>query len=365
MHHFIFANKDTTLYSDDIDQNTGKDEILEIIKQPFSASYTGVVSGTLLSRALVNFDITAISKSIVSGEISSDARFYLNMYVCSAEGQPETTSLYIYPASQSWIQGVGKRYDSIPRHDGASWQYNDGEILSTWDTLGSNPMSGSDHEAVVQLWSDENTFQTSGHYTYELADLRADVTEIVYQWLSGSFVNNGFLVKRTGSQEEDGRKYGIIRFYSTDTHTVYNPKLEVAWDDSTFATGSLTGSDATDLFVYIKQMQQTYNNRDIIRLKVGSRTKYPAKSYVTSNAYNVDWYLPTSSYYSIIDSQTEETLIPFDTGSTKLSCNSNGNYFDLKLNGLHPERYYRVKIKVVSGSFQQVFEIPQSFKVVR
>lgn len=364
MHHFIFANKDATIYTDDIDQNTGKDEILEIIKNPYSASYSGVVSGTLLSRALINFDITAVSKSIVSGEIARDARFYLNMYVCSAEGQPETTSLYIYPVSSSWVQGVGKRYDSVPRHNGVSWIYRDGEIPTSWIESGSDYISGS-NEVLAKLWSDENEFQNSGHYTYELADLRADVTSIVYQWLSGSFANNGFLVKRTGSEEADTKSYGIIRFYSTDTHTIYNPKLEVAWNDFTFATGTLTASDNTDLFVYIKQMQASYNNRDTIRLKVGSRTKYPAKSYVTSNAYNVDWYLPTSSYYSIVDSQTEETIIPFDTGSTKLSCNVNGNYFDLKLNGLHPERYYRVKIKVVSGSFQQVFEIPQSFKVVR
>jgi len=363
MHHFIFANKDATLYSDNIDQNTGKDEILEIIKNPYSASYTGVVSGTLLSRALINFDISEISRSIVSGEIPADVRFYLNMYVCSAEGQPETTSLYVYPVSSSWIQGVGKRYDSVTRQNGASWLYRDGETLLQWANTGSDFLITN--ESIAKLWSDENQFQNSGHYTYELADLRADITSIVVGWLSGSYPNNGLLLKRTGSEEENTTSYGIIRFYSTDTHTIYNPKLEAAWNDSVFASGTLTASDATDLFVYIKQMQTTYNNRDIIRLKVGSRTKYPAKSYVTSNAYNVDWYLPTSSYYSIVDSQTEETIIPFDTGSTKLSCNANGNYFDLKLNGLHPERYYRVKIKVVSGSFQQVFEIPQSFKIVR
>jgi hypothetical protein len=362
MHQFIFANKDTTLYSDNIDQNTGKDEILEIIKGPYSASYYGVVSGSIISRALINFDISAVSRSIVAGDISANARFYLNMYVCSAEGQPETTSLYIYPVNSSWIQGAGKRYDSITRTKGASWQYRDGETSLAWSSTGSDFINS---ESFAQLWSDENQFQNSGHYTYELADLRADVTPIVRLWLSGS-ANNGFIVKRTGSEEEDTKNYGIIRFYSTDTHTVYNPKLEVAWDDSSFVTGStMTASDATDLFVFIKQIQTTYNNRDKARFKVGSRTKYPAKSYVTSNPYSVNWYLPTSSYYSIVDSQTEETIIPFDTGSTKLSLNSNGNYFDFYMNSLHPERYYRIKIKVVSGSFQQVFEIPQSFKVVR
>jgi len=370
VHKFIFANKDTTLYSDKQNQNTGLDEILEIVKGEVSASYSGVVSGAFSSRALVNFDITAISKSIVAGDISADARFYLNMYVCSANGQPQTTSLYVYPMSSSWVQGVGKRFDDVTRINGASWLYRDGETLTGWSTSGSDFVSQDEHsgsnEVSVQLWSDENTFQTSGHYTYELVDMRADVTQIVTQWLSGSYANNGFIVKRTGSEEEDAVNYGTIKFYSTDTHTIYNPKLEVAWDDSIFATSSIaTASDATDLFVFVKTMQQVYNNRDKVRLKVGSRTKYPAKSYVTTNPYNVSWYLPTSSYYSILDSQMEETIIPFDTGSTKLSADSNGNYFDLEMNSFHPSRYYRVRIKVVSGTFQQIFDIPTSFKVVR
>jgi len=362
MHYFIFSNKDATLYSDYQSQNTGKDEILEIYKIPYSASYSGIVSGTLLSRALVSFDLTKVSQSIVNGTIGTDARFYLNLYVCQASHQPETTSLYIYPISQSWRQGIGKRFDSIIREGGVSWIYRDYDANLQWASTGSAFIN---NEVIAQLWDDENQFQNSGHYTYELSDLRADVTSIVKEWLSGSYANNGFLIKRTGSQEEDSTDYGLLQFYSTDTHTIYNPKLEVAWDDSTFATGSLTQSTVSDLFVYVKQLQATYNNRDKSRFRIGSRPKYPTKSYVLANPYNVDWYLPSSSYYSIVDSQTEETFIPFDTSSTKLSCDSNGNYFDLWMNGFHPERYYRIKIKVVSGSFEQVFEMPTSFRVSR
>jgi len=56
-----------------------------------------------------------------------------------------------------------------------------------------------------------------------------------------------------------------------------------------------------------------------------------------------------STYYSIRDAVTEDIIIPFDTYS-KVSCDSTGNYFTLWANGLQPERYYRVIIKVVTDA---------------
>ena len=38
-------------------------------------------------------------------------------------------------------------------------------------------------------------------------------------------------------------------------------------------------------------------------------------------------------------------VIPFDTEYTKVSCDSDGSYFDVWMSGLQPERYYRVLVK--------------------
>ena len=58
MHIFVVPSKDTTIYSDKPTQNTGKDEILEIIKKPITAasrslspSSVSYVSSSILSRA--------------------------------------------------------------------------------------------------------------------------------------------------------------------------------------------------------------------------------------------------------------------------------------------------------------------------
>ena len=61
-------------------------------------------------------------------------------------------------------------------------------------------------------------------------------------------------------------------------------------------------------------------------------------------------YLPSASaFFSVLDAETEEVIIPFGTGS-KISSDSSGNFFNLWMNGLQAERNYRFCIKVVSGS---------------
>ena len=62
MHYFEFPSKDTTLYESSESINTGLDEILEIRKDMNDDGSTINVS-----RALLKFDLTYVSKSISSG----------------------------------------------------------------------------------------------------------------------------------------------------------------------------------------------------------------------------------------------------------------------------------------------------------
>ena len=73
MHKFIYSQKDSWISELTSSQNYGNDEILEIQKYYFNDTLKGV------SRALVQFDLTEISKSINSGEIKYP-KFYLKMY---------------------------------------------------------------------------------------------------------------------------------------------------------------------------------------------------------------------------------------------------------------------------------------------
>ena len=58
-------------------------------------------------------------------------------------------------------------------------------------------------------------------------------------------------------------------------------------------------------------------------------------------------------------------VIPFDTNYTKISCDSTGPYFDIYMDGLQPERYYRVLVKSEIDGTNTVIDNGNTFKVVR
>ena len=75
--------------------------------------------------------------------------------------------------------------------------------------------------------------------------------------------------------------------------------------------------------------------------------------------------MPSGSFYGLQDAFTEEMEIPFDTVFTKISCDSTGPFFDIHMNGLQPERYYKILIKSTLDGTTAVFDNDNVFKVVR
>ena len=155
-----------------------------------------------------------------------------------------------------------------------------------------------------------------------------------------------------------------------DTHTKYPPTLETVWDDSSWHIGSLqpiTGSDIEDMTVYMKGLRPEYNQKSKAKFRVIGRTRFPTKTYSTTPSNLSIKSLPSSSFYTIVDAETNEVIVPYGTGS-KLSCDSDGNYFQLWLDGYQPERYYKIEYRVQSGSgttdeLDQYFDEGFTFKV--
>ena len=376
MHYFVFPEIDTTLYQASGSGNSGLDEILEIQK---TMSTSG--GNVKVSRILIKFDISEIEKSINNGTISSDRKFYLNMYDASSEDLRVSQSIWAYPISQSWVEGEGYQSDSPASTNGASWNYRDSQALKT-------PWSGSVGEEQGGAWHEE-VYATQS-FKYGSDDVRMDVTPIMNKWLDGTYPNNGFIVKRSGSfenldtntDEGNSERFGNLKFFSRQTNTIYPPKLEVEWYDTKWSTGSLNALDSTeleDLQVYIKNLRPEYKESSKVKFRLCGRGKYPTKSFSnTSSTYLTQKYLPSGSveniggdgaYYSVLDTQTDDVIIPFGTGSL-VSCDSTGNYFNLWMNGLQAERYYRFCFRVVSGSNTteetiQHFDDDFEFKVVR
>ena len=374
MHYFVFPEIDTTIYQATGSGNAGKDEILEVQK---TMSTSG--GNVKVSRILIKFDLSDIQSSINNGTISSDRKFYLNMYDAGSENLNTSQSLFAYPISQSWVEGQGTADDNPITPEGASFNFRDGQILKT-------PWSGSATEHQGGAWHEE--VYASQSFLYEDTDMRMDVTPIMNKWLDGTYPNHGFIVKRSGSfenintNEDEGssEKLGNFKFFSRQTNTIYPPKLEVEWYDTKWSTGSLSALNSTeleDLQLYMKNLRDEYKESSKVKFRLCGRGRYPTKSYSnTSSEYLTQKYLPSGStlvkdgaYYSVLDSQTDDVIIPFGTGSL-ISCDSTGNYFNLWMNGLQAERYYRFCFRVVSGSNTteetiQHFDDDYTFKVVR
>ena len=376
MHYFEYPTKDTTLYEVSHSMNTGLDEILEIRKD---MNADGTVVN--VSRGLIKFDLTYVSESIVSGLISNPT-FYLNLYDANSSQLNVSQTLYGYPVSQSWDNGSGKYLFSPIVEDGVSWKWKDNGITRTqWNTVsgsGGTWYSGS---------GGQYSLEASQSFTNEPADLRMDVTGIINNWIySGSnYPNEGFMIKRSGSigntdsnvEEGNTTRYGHFSFFSSNTHTIYPPKLEVVWDDSKWTTGSLSAlssDNLEDMNLYMRGFRPKYKENSKVKFRVVGRERFPERSYSATDQYQTGYttakYLPSgSTYYEIKDAYTEDVIVPFGTGSI-VSCDSSGNYFNIWMNGLQSERFYRINYKVVSGSGTadetvQYFDEKHSFKVVR
>jgi len=394
MYYSITAKKDATIYERSESLNSGIDEILEIQKVVSGSNTTNIYN----SRILIKFPLGAISKSVGNGSITN-ATYSLNLYTVKAKDLAYKYGLEVYPLSQSWEMGKGRTQTKkqsnsgglVFEEEGVSWQYRDGKQYfgATWPTSSmgvAGHASGSTGSFATVggggAWytgsSDGTSLRAYREYDYEQTDVSVNVTSIVEKWLDGTINNDGFILLRSGSnetgnidEERNGKPYGHLQFFSTETHTVYQPRLAITWDNSSFDTGSLSGLDiATDNIVYVKNKRKNYNKNSRERLRIVGREKYPTKTYDTVSAELTIKYMPSTSYYAIKDMVTDEFVIPFNTSSTIISCDSQGNYFDLWMDQFYGERRYGFVFKVISGSLdsptiERYYNSDYTFKISR
>jgi len=353
-------------------------------ERPSTATYLNTPE---FSRTLIKFDLTELSKSISSNNISgSDIKFTLNLKACGSRNLPLNYTIYAYPVSQSWNNGNG-RYADGGSQLGSSWLYRNYDGNGLWY---GNSISNS-YQQVNYLTNPSYasaSFQNQGGTWYynvpatytnkpqwfcsssvyaplanqslicsqsfsygQQSDVSMDITQIVRGWLCGCVPNQGLMLLSSLeiSTPPLQSTNGLLQFFSKETNTIYSPYIDVAWDDSVFNTGSLspvTGSIQN--LITLNYLKDAYKAGSLPKIYVFARDRYPLKNF--QKAYQqpamvTPKYLPTSSYYMIKDAESEEVLINFDK-YTKLSCDPNqGNYFKLQTTGLPQERYLKIFIK--------------------
>lgn len=242
-------------------------------------------------------------------------------------------------------------------HDTASAKYNDTQYDAHWaNTIGGGTWFPTSYNVVTDY---------KQSFTKFTKNLDVDVTEYVNEWIDGTRTNNGFIIKKSKTDEQSSTKFGSIKFFSSDTNTIYPPVLETRWDDSIWVTGSLSALSSDDFIVYTKGLDTEYKESSKAKIRVYGRDRYPSRTFSITSNYKSVKYLPQTTYYSVVDVDTEQIIIPFDTNYTKLSCDTNGNFFKFWFNALQPERFYKFVFRVDINGTKQYFDDKFYFKVVR
>jgi len=367
----IFPEKDSTIYSEFPTMNTGLDEILEV-----STFYD--TTSPEVSRYLVKFSQTEI-EDILNNKIgTSSFQTNLRLFIANISGINSDTTLEIYPISGSWNMGTGKYSNSPITTNGVSWRSRLSLDTGNWPTIYS--------EYVTASYSGSNTGGGTWYTGSSLGlnitqsqilnysndkDINVNVTNTILNWYSaseGGFTNDGFIVKQSEADEfiADTNYVTNIKYFSVDTHTIYPPQLEFKWVDYSFNTGSsaLSTVSTSDIVVALGNNKNEYRLSSVEKIRVNCRPTYPTRVFQTSSIYSTNYYLPTSSYYAVKDLDTNEFVIDFDSTYTQISADSEGNYFTLYMNGLEPERYYQILIKVEINGEVLILDNDYYFKVI-
>ena len=357
----IFPEKDTTIYSGDPTLNTGLDQILEI-----KNSVSSFDANPQVSRILLKFPLSTIQDVIDKTEGQGTYEAYLRLFLANATTLPDDYTIDIFPISPIWESGTGRFLYNPADENGSTWiQSSNG---NNWPTGGFAPN-------ITASFQPNNPGGCSWYYllkdfqSFEIntsKDIEANVTDIVENFYTGSIPDNGFLLKMEDPYEFYDSSSFSLKYFSKDTHTIYPPQLEIRWDDSSYITGSLSLLLNNNTAITLGNNIGKYNTDTVYQFRVNARPTYPQRQFTTVSVYTLNQALPSSSFYAIQDLDTGEYVIDFNENYTKVSCDPNGNYFDLYMSGLQPERYYKILIKSsFADNSTVVYDNGYTFKIIK
>lgn len=339
MRKFLNTTQDATIYQRYSTRNSGLDEILEVGNNVRPLD-NDVIYSQAATRFLVDFDISTLS-------VPTSSRYFLNLYIANTQNVNRYQKLEVCPITSSWVEGSGYFYQDVQNaQDGVTWLQAEPNV--SWSSAGGD-------------------FYTSPTASYELSqvpitDVSIDVTDIISSYVAGTGSFNGFVVKFPSIDETNQRNKGNIKFFSGNTHTIFEPRLEIKWEDQVFTTGSLLPIPDGNIKITPKNLKESYTRSEIDRIYLIVRNPYPDKRFDSTQRYRNQYYLPSSSYYRIIDAVSGIKLADFDVYST-INCDETGSYITLDTSGLTVDRYYNLELKIMNNDLVFFPEFNYTFKV--
>jgi hypothetical protein len=360
----IFPEKDAFISSEFPRTNTGLDEILQL------ENYSSLGGTAEVSRILIKFSNSELQTLLT--DTIKDATYVakLKLYLAEANELPvnytvEAAPIYL-SGSLDWNQGTGKLGDVPLNSSGVSWlTASTAPTIEQWPQLLPAGVTSS-YSSIPGggTWYTGSFVGSQTHSTKSTHDLSIDVTSFIEGLVESELDNKGLILKLEDSLEFNPNAPIRLKYFGSDTNTIYPPTLDIYWDDQ--ETDDTLATLSTDLAtVSIANNKSTYRVDSKQRLRVTAVPKYPSRTFTTGSAYTVNYKLPDDTLWGLKDENTEEMVVEFDAAGTKLSSDAQGSYFDIYMNGLQPERYYRILIKAPIAGSEVVFNVEQPFKVVR
>lgn len=321
MIYLVTASKDASVYSLYPSKNTGLDEILTISK-----AYTAVEESDI-ARSFIQFDIGSLPTYVTASST------ILTLELTKPSELPINFSLYAYPVTESWDMGIGTWPETI-NTDGIVW----------------NNQPGVDYAVSA-----------STIFSYKsLSDLEMDIQSLYNYWTGSG--NYGLRLSHTGSVETSSLNYGYLKYYSKETNTFKQPLLKLGWDDQVYDTGSLSVTSGKEIVIKTKELKNSYLGGKLNKIRLAVREKYPIKNFSKGFAYASSSALPQSSYYSIVDVITKNTIIGF-SDYTKISCDTAGSYIKFDTTNYPTNRPLRFEFRVDRDGIVEYYEDDLTFMI--
>ena len=357
--------QDTFIVRTESGASFGGDEILEL-----GTCYRPDASGC--SRILLEFMTNEVEKLLGDHSL---IRATLNLKYAHSENLPPIYGVDVTEIEQEWTEGMGHVNDLPGDRSGANWINAKPGVK--WDVEGGEDLPGSDPHKIITCCCGErevdedlinNSMVKQVYFTSYQADkdLHLDVTEWVYNWIAGHGKGLGFLIKLTNEQIMEDRKARLC-FYSSETHTINYPYLEITYDDSVRTEGAEEYTNVSNLVIQPRNLKEHYYTGEQVRINLTVRPEFPVRTFTTSSIYTDQGKaLPEGCLWGIRDEYTGEMWVPFTDAATKISYDGT-NFFILDTNLLEPERYYRLLFKVSAGEEEQqrVLDSQNTFRVTR
>lgn len=334
-----------------------------------------------LSRGLVYFDLSNVDAS-VTGE--TDFSCELKLFdVFGGQTTPSNYSLLAVPLAVSFDEGGGRDVESFDDLDTCNFvtaSYSSG-VTTLWGTHSHSTSFDPDGKLSFNIESESDVFDISTYgatqeFETGTEDLSLDVTTAVTAMLNSTIANNGFRISFIQAEEQDSKTRFVKRFVSRHSNDKNKtPRLIIKYNDS---TGTATDDVSyTNYQATILNLQKEYNHSDKVRLHVfvedrnynvveSSKVPLQNKGKLIGSSDADIGISGAKLCYSVIDSVTGETIIPFDQDSTVVSYDEDEMYFTLDTNSLTKGSAYSIsfRIYITSGDLQYTVGEDFNFKVV-